>query len=554
MKRAALVLSTLGVLVVAACSGGGGGGTPEQQFIRAVATAMGGVSAVQSLNTVEFESGVEGDGESYWLGENRNPDADLPVFRTLSRWAFDWQNGRYRKEELKIAQFVSSNDQMRQTTTGLDGDIAYDVGTDMKTVRQPDDSARQRRLELRMHPVGLIRAALDPSAKIGPVETSGGSQSTDITLQDGSVLRLIVDSTTKLPSKISAKVSHPILGDVVQEVEFGDYGKQGGVEMPANFVTKLDGKAVNKFRAVSFKTNFDPAAPMPDAGHQAFSKNVRFEIPPIVKKQTAEPRASFLGNENIASKPAELEEASPGVWFVKGGDYYSALIEFDDHLTLYDAPIDDARFDSIVAKAKELRPNKPVTELIISHHHFDHLGGVRAAIAAGLTLYVRGSAPSSSMSPEMGRAAPSSLRSATSFYEDLASRPHTIVPDALQKAPKAPVIKEVSDKLVLSDKSRTLELYPVNGSEYADTLLMAYLPKEKLLMESDVFTPPNDVYNTLMLYPFGQNLLDNITSRKLNVERIIPSHGRIVPLDQLQKAITAKPASTAPPDPSGSGI
>jgi hypothetical protein len=84
-------------------------------------------------------------------------------------------------------------------------------------------------------------------------------------------------------------------------------------------------------------------------------------------------------------------------------------------------------------------------------------------------------------------------------------------------------------------------------------LLMVYLPKEKLLMESDVFTPANDIYNTLMLYPYSQNLIDNINTFKLNVERILPTHGRIVPLDQLQKSVSARPGAAPPPDPTGSG-
>lgn len=137
-----------------------------------------------------------------------------------------------------------------------------------------------------------------------------------------------------------------------------------------------------------------------------------------------------------------------------------------------------------------------------------------------------------------GRAAPS-LRSAESFYEDLARRPHTLVPDTLSKAPKTPVVKTVGDKLTLGDATRTMDLYPIEGSEYADTLLMAHLPKEQLLVEADVYTPPADEYKTIMLFPFAPNLLENIEKRKLKVERILPLHGQIVPLASLVKFATA---------------
>jgi hypothetical protein len=539
---------TAAVSLAAAC-GGGGGGTPEQQFIREVAEALGGVSAVQNTRTLHLESVVEGEGEAYWLGEQRNPDADLPVFRALYRWAFDWENGRYRKEELKLPQFVSSSDAMRQGTKGLDGDIAYDVGTDLKYIRQSEEVVGHRKAELRMHPIGLVKAALAPDAKIGPVTTSGGSQSADITLADGTSLTLVVDSTTKLPSRISTRVSHPILGDVPYEFEFTDYGENGGVMVPANFVMRLDNRVIGRFRAVSQAVDFDPEGPIPDAAHSSFLKKVGFAIPPVVKNTPAAPRYAAIGADSIASMPVEVEEAAPGVWYLKGGEYFSVLVEFADHLTLIEAPVDEHRFNAIMAAAKELAPEKPVTELVVTHHHFDHLGGVRAAIAAGLTLYVRGNTSSTTMAPAMGRAAPS-LRSTAAYFEDLAARPHTLNPDTLAKSPKAPIIKSVDDKLVLSDATRTMELLPIEGSEYADTLLMAYLPKEKLLVQADVYTPPADFYKTAMKFPFTQNLIDNIESKKLDVERIVPLHGRIVTLDDLRKTLSAQPLVDPNYDPS----
>ena len=543
MKRQVFCFCLLGALLAASCSRGGG--TPEQRFIRDVASALGGVSAVEGTDRLVLESVLEGEGESYWLGENRNPDADLPVFRALFRWAFDWENDRFRKEELRIPQFLYGNAAMSQLIYGLDGDAAYEIGVDVKVIRQPDPAARERKAELRMHPIGMVRAALAPDASIGPIKTSGGADSTEIKLADGSVLTLVVDSTTKLPSRISTRVSHPILGDVVEEIEFADYRKESGVMVPANFVVRYDNKMIAKFRAVSQKVNFDPDQLLPDAAHNGFSKSVRLQVPPVVKTRKPVALAMMVGNDSTLSLPVQIEEAAPGVWYVTGGAYYSVLVEFADHMTLIEAPVDDQRFDGIIAKAKELAPSKPVTELVVTHHHFDHLGGVRAAIAAGLTLYVRGNVQPITRSPERGRAAPS-LRSAESFYEDLARQPHTLVPDTLAKAPKTPIIKIVEDKLTLSDATRTMDLYPIEGSEYADTLLMAYLPKEQLLVEADVYTPPADEYKTIMLFPFAPNLLENIEKRKLTVERILPLHGRIVPLASLVKFATApKPLDPA---------
>jgi glyoxylase-like metal-dependent hydrolase (beta-lactamase superfamily II) len=73
--------------------------------------------------------------------------------------------------------------------------------------------------------------------------------------------------------------------------------------------------------------------------------------------------------------------------------------------------------------------------VINTHAHFDHAGGIRAAIAEGLTVITH----------EANR----------SFYEVVAARPATVAPDALAKQPKPLAIETVSDKKVVTDGTHT---------------------------------------------------------------------------------------------------
>ena len=86
----------------------------------------------------------------------------------------------------------------------------------------------------------------------------------------------------------------------------------------------------------------------------------------------------------------------------------------------------------------------------------------------------------------------------------------------------------------MSDGARTLELYRIGDSVHTDTFLMVYLPKERLLIEADAFTPacaerqPPATPNANNV-----NLIDNVERLKLSVDRILPLHGRVVPLADL---------------------
>jgi hypothetical protein len=508
---------------------------PEQQFIHDVASALGGTSAVQDVGTLLIESG-DGDGESYYVGENKTPTSEYPVFRTVFRQAFDWNAGRLRKEELRTPTFLTGSQGTRQLTIALDGDIAFDIPADQKAVRQPEWVARERRAELHMHPIGLVRAALAAGATIGPIATSGTSQSSEIRLPDGSVLTLVVDAKSKLPSRIATRIGHPILGDVVEAIDFADYASTGGVMLPASTTVRVDDHVVARFRARTQQVNVDMSGTLPDAAFAGFTKRVRLEVPPVLKSAPVQP-----------PPPVVATAIAPGIWYLTGGQYYSVLVEFADHLTLIEAPVDDRRTTALLEQAQSLVPGKKVTDLVITHHHFDHIGGVRAAVAAGLTLIVHGEASSAAGSGDASGPPPAG--SSAAFFADLARRPHTIVPDALAGAPRAATIRTVGDRLTLHDATRTMELYPITGSGYADTLLMAYLPHEKLLVEADVYSPPAPGGSGDAQYPFAANLVENIHTRGLAVERIVPLHGQIVPLASLVSAAelpVTPPGGTSP--------
>ena len=174
---------------------------------------------------------------------------------------------------------------------------------------------------------------------------------------------------------------------------------------------------------------------------------------------------------------------------------------------LVDVPQTQERALAVIAKTKEVIPNKPIRYLVTSHHHWDHLGGIRTAIDEGATIVTH--------------------QSNKAFLERVAKTPHTINPDRLAASKKALKIQTVGAKGTLTDGTRTIELHLLTNYEHTGDMLVVYLPKEKILAEPDAFTPPATPTTALVVtaVPYAAALYDNIQRLKLDVQTIAPLHG-----------------------------
>jgi glyoxylase-like metal-dependent hydrolase (beta-lactamase superfamily II) len=202
---------------------------------------------------------------------------------------------------------------------------------------------------------------------------------------------------------------------------------------------------------------------------------------------------------------------------VTGGSHHSVVIEMKDYVIVVESPQNDERAFAVITEARMLVPTKPIRYVVATHHHFDHAGGLRGFAARNVTVITH----------ESGRA----------FLERALSTPATLNPDALTKSGLRPSVEGVRGKRVLSDGTRTVEIHHL-ASLHADDLLMVYLPKEKLLVEADVYTPlaPNATPPTPPS-PFTVAFADQLGTLRLTVDQILPLHGRIAPFGDLNKMI-----------------
>jgi hypothetical protein len=75
------------------------------------------------------------------------------------------------------------------------------------------------------------------------------------------------------------------------------------------------------------------------------------------------------------------------------------------------------------------------------------------------------------------------------FYERALAAPRTVSPDKLAQSGKKATIETLTDKQVLRDDTHTLELHHIKYNTHHDGLILVYLPKEKVLIEADAYTP-----------------------------------------------------------------
>jgi len=490
-KCAALVaiLAVLMAAFVAACSQ-----TPlEKQLVDDAAATLGGAERIEAIETIV----IMGEGRNARLGQNLTPEADLNAWRiTEFERTLDVRNGRMRVQQLRTATFPFPLALVGRDTMGLDGDVAYNVNPAGVAARGSALVARERRLEMLHHPLTIVRAALQEGARISNLRTQDQLTLVDLTTPEGDTVTLGVDTGTKLPALVRSTAYHVNLGDVVMETAFLDYADAGGLRVPRHLTTKTDRWVTFDLQATSTEVNSG-------AGDLAAPEAVRgAAVPPIFP-------------------PADVtaEEVGAGIWRLAGtgaGPFgnWTIAFEFDDHITLFEVPENEFRSQAVIDKAKTLRPGKPVTHVIVSHHHFDHSAGLRTAVADGLTIITH--------------------RANEGFFKELASRPHTLHQDALARNPKPITIEPMDDELTLSDGSMDLRLYHVKDSIHGQTTVVVYVPRDRMLVQSDLYDPVS------MQFPWADNFLANLKMRNLRVDKSVPTHGQVQTFPEVLATIKAK--------------
>jgi glyoxylase-like metal-dependent hydrolase (beta-lactamase superfamily II) len=482
--------------------------------LRAAETAMGAAN----VKTIQYS----GTGMNAAVGQSYSPQDDWPRFEVTRYTRTIDYDAKSSREEFTRRQGNNPPRggggtplQGEQTQVALvSGNYAWNMDGE-KAVPQPGSYlagvsvAEFRQLDILLTPHGFLKAAqaANPtSISITlPTPPGGITRNGKATLVSFTTMgKYRVNGTfndQNLLELVQTWVANPVYGDMLYELRYTDYKDFAGVKFPTVLhIHQGDPRLSTAHNSMEIKvTNVQPNVSVPAVN-----------VPDAVRNATA------------PAERAQSQKLADGVWFIGGGTHNSLAVEFRDFATVIEAPLNEERSLAVIGEVGRLIPNKPIRYVVNTHHHFDHTGGLRTYLAQGATI----------VAPEANK----------DYYERVlfSTAPRTLQPDRFStyypyfSGGRRPLpIETVNQKYVISDGIRMIDLYPVEGLNHAANMLMVYLPKEKILVNADLYSPPAQGAPAPAPNPNMRTLQRNIQRLKLDVAQHVPIHGQPGPGDQF---------------------
>ena len=337
--------------------------------------------------------------------------------------------------------------------------------------------------------------------------TDGGRrlQGVSYAQPNGAVYTLWIDAGSKRLARMEWLRDDPVDGDQLASYDYSGYRMESTIPVPTRLVERRNGELIRD-DSLTYAFNSRPAETL-------------FATPSSGYTETTEFRPAGVESEPI-------RKVAENVWLLQqlpGGNRVM-FVAFRDHVLVFEAPTPQGAATAVMDAVRRTVPGKPVRYVTFSHHHDDHGGGLRPYIAEGITIVT---------TPKN-----------KPFVEHVANAKHTLRPDALSRSPRAPVVETFTKKRVFTDGEMTVELHDIGPTSHVDEIVMAYLPKEKLIFQGDLLILPDrgqpGPANTLTA-----EFAKAIERLGLDVQTIAGVHGPVGTIADLRSAVSKRGAEKA---------
>ena len=302
-------------------------------------------------------------------------------------------------------------------------------------------------------------------------------------------VRVLLNSFNHLPDAVeTTQEFHDFWyfwGDVQQRIYFDNFELYHGVVLPTNMVEERNGTVWSSTQALK----------------------VEFNVALDDKDFAMDPKAAMAGAHRPDGGGLFIPESialAPGIDLYPGS-WNSTIIKQPDGIVILEAPISGIYTEGVIDEAKKKYPGAPITAVLSTSDSWPHTGGVRAAVAQGLPVYI--------------------LDLNQPLLDRMMAAPHTIDPDALQTAKTgksrnaastsgatgaastsgAANWKIVSGKIEIGSDANRMELYPLRGAS-TERQYLVYFPQHHLLYASDTLALNDDgsLYDPELMHEVAQ--------------------------------------------------
>ena len=408
--------------------------------------AIGGEAALRAIDAVQLQ--LEGD--TWPRMQMPTPEPPFAGGALRETLLIDFKNNRMRLEQHGSGGGFENHNTVVITP---EGGTNYDHRARTATPIPVAQSTQQQFVQYyRRLPNLILRQAIDRTSSLRSLgrDTFDGRPHEVITfvMPDTQQVAVYIDASTNLVSKYELLTVDPITGDDASEIIFGDYASVGQLRVPQSWNQRLAGDNISKFR-------------------------LRAQINPTIAATTfAAPSGTCAPAKPLPdSLESRTEQLADGVFVfhnVADQNYNSLAIAMKDHVVVIEAPFSSAGGDRLIEEVKRAIPGKPIRYVVVTHHHSDHIGGLRSLIAEGATIVTtkanRGTLDAMAAAPQIDR---------------LASHPR-----------KPQYLFVEGGKHVLTDGTRSVEVLDIGPNPHAKEMLIAYLPAERVVFQGDMFFKP----------------------------------------------------------------
>ncbi|OLC38873.1 MAG: hypothetical protein AUH81_03180 [Candidatus Rokubacteria bacterium 13_1_40CM_4_69_5] len=340
-------------------------------------------------------------------------------------------------------------------------------------------AATQR--ELRRNPNPLLREMFQNPDRVSAAEdvTVGGVAYPAVTYRAGDqTFTVLFDRQTGLPARIRTLDYDNVWGDVTYDLVLSDWQMIDGLRVATSRKYELNGRPVAEIKITEVKRNVPVSAErltIPAAFKASAPKPATGAVPYqwVIRRQFI---GTYLDSENPsydarATSGLRLVEVGPGIQHVVGGTHNALIVEMSDHLIVFDAPVSDWQSNWTLNAARQQFGAKPVKYLVLTHHHMDHTGGLRAYAAQGATIVVG--------------------KGNGEHFRRVLATPARRNPDLPARDLSGTPIVEVADKQVLTDGRREVGVYLIENP-HSTGLVIGYVPDARLGFVTDLWSPGRD--------------------------------------------------------------